>query len=295
MKTTMIRLVALLLLLASSANLTRACSCLGPITLESSLERNDAVVKVKILYQIYPDDKVPSDNPFETVVQYYYYEALVDVVYKGCHSNNIIIIKTGSSGGLCGVFLQPMDDVLLSGYLEYTQLDWYHYWAGGNIPVLDVFLCDFQSSVSLLTADHQLLLDEAPGPSGQCPSVTGGSVDCDVPGACPLPLPGEIFTCEDGSVGGKVGPCAYDAMASSCVVQSVDCTPALRQACAVSSECLGESQYCSTSNECLGMGTCETAADCAVADNAVEYKSVTTCAYYIACEFNSCTKKCYGT
>ena len=96
-------LSSLLLLFGLAAHSADACSCLRPITFESSFANTDVTIRAKVLYEIFPDGKLSNpDDPFAGFLLFRYWEALVETTYRStcAFSTNFVVIQTGSNSAV---------------------------------------------------------------------------------------------------------------------------------------------------------------------------------------------------
>jgi hypothetical protein len=147
-----------------------ACSCNGPVTIQSSLANSETAVFTTVL------EKLPSPtDQFSSQ----YYRADADGVLKGCGliRDTIFYIKTAANSGLCGVdFLQPNVRYILFGTISYQPITGF---VSTAQPVLTIDLCKAQSVLSNLERTTQTFLYNQPTPVCNRPP----------PVAVPVPAP----------------------------------------------------------------------------------------------------------
>jgi hypothetical protein len=130
---------AFLLLLSHQAATTLACSCVGPITIESSLAASETAVFATITEKLTPPPDQFSPQ---------YYRAKADGVLKGCGltADREFYIKTGANSALCGVDnLDANVRYILFGRVTNEPVVGF---VRANVPVLNIDLCAAHSALS---------------------------------------------------------------------------------------------------------------------------------------------------
>lgn len=228
-------------LLLGEFHRTAACSCFGPIDLETTLMRVDSVIEALVLYEIFPFGR-PSPENF---VGFRYWEALImdptTDVRVGCEfDEQLVLIRTGSSSASCGVTLTPFTPMLLSGYQGFDRIQGYHYWSSEQTPVITIGLCDHNVPLVNLTDSDRAALESLDPPDCTCDETECGMES--MPGMlCPDGITNSTVVCAK-----KQGECAW--------IQP-DCP-----SCQSDADC-NEMEYCQDFI-CRADGTCETAVDC---------------------------------
>eukprot|EP00977_Amphora_coffeiformis_P003214 scaffold597_cov176-Amphora_coffeaeformis.AAC.20 len=195
----------LLLVFLLAGTTTDGCSCMGPVTIESSYKSTDVAVRVLVERQVKANKQ---DGIFADRV----YVATIEESYKSCEaasslrkSSTKIEIITGADGGLCGVDLDAGQEYILFGF----------YSPSGNSkrPSMRVGLCQYQRLWSDLTAEQ---IDYLEGSKG---CFCGGADD----DACgeKLNFP-QAITCPDKeTTPGQSDFCMYDQ--GECSWEPIEC------------------------------------------------------------------------
>lgn len=246
---------------------TQACSCLGPLTVESSLERNDYALKARVIDEVFPLGPVDESNQFIPR----YYRAFVFRMYNGCRIRRRILIRTAANSALCGVDLTPGTTYLLFGSMDIEHLERFR----NPQMVLSVNGCDLQAPWRSLDRDQVLSLRSL---------ATGACFDplprlCDL-NECPFR---RNQLCSNGQT--PHGLCVYHEHYGFCEWEQDPCP-----SCRSDFECQG-GEFCSK-GACRSVGTCNDDADCYNPANTVPGSIEVQCILERSCENQVCRAEC---
>lgn len=247
----------------------QACSCIGPLTIQSSLERNDYALKVRVIEEVYPFGPANDEFTQQTIPRYF--RAFVIRMYNGCPIRRRIVIRTAANSALCGVSLTPRTTYLLFGSMEIEHLDRFR----NPQMVLSIQGCNLQTPWRSLERDQIRTLRRMA--SGICLNPLPRL--CDV-SQCALPSNRQ---CPNGDTPQAL--CTYHKHYGFCEWEQDLCP-----SCQSDFDCQS-GEFCSKGS-CRSIGTCSDEADCYNPANVISGSIEVQCILERSCQNQVCRAEC---